>query len=224
MNFVSNIKDAEVIYWDLPDTGTMNVRDQRPSNCLFIKPHITALAMDYIRVKWSLIRSRGLTGKIANELSRLVNEDYDDLTLEPHIGGGLSLNVILKKTKRGIRLSDMGDGMRMLALAMILRELSDAKLVLWDDVEAFMSPSSLIYLSQWLAGLVEQGAQVVVATHSREAAKLLVGAVEEAGQEARIVLLALRDGLLKHKALSLDEVEELELAGVDVRMAEGFLL
>ena len=209
---------------DLGSSGGVDRRDTRAARCLFMKPHIAEMAMNYLRERWGLIRGRGLTGKVAAELSRLVNEDYDDLTLEPHVGGGLSLNLILRKTKAGIRLGDMGDGIRMLVLAMLLKELIEPELILWDDVEAFMSPSSLIYLSQWLAELVEQGAQVVVATHSREAAKLLAGAAEEAGQEAKIVLLALREGVLKHRVLTLDEVEALEKAGVDVRMAEGFLL
>ena len=208
----------------LDDSGMVNPGVLEPSGCLFVKPHIADLALAYVREKWGLIRGRGLTGKVASELSKLVNEEYDDLTLEPHIGGGLSLNAILKGSKIGIRLGDMGDGMRMLALAMLLWELSGAKLLLWDDVEAFMNPSTLIYVSQWMARLVEQGAQVVVATHSREAAKLLAGAAEEAGQEARIVLLALRNGLLEHKVLSLSDVEDLERAGVDVRMAEGLIL
>lgn len=219
------VRSTKVVHaCNLSDSGGVSKMDSRTTKCLFMKPHISDMAMAYVREKWGLIRGRGLTGKVAAELSKLVNEDYDDLTLEPHIGGGLSLNAILKESKIGIRLGDMGDGMRMLVLAMLLKELINAKLILWDDVEAFMSPSSLIYLSQWLAGLVEQGAQVVVATHSREAAKLLAGAVEEAGQKARIMLLALREGVLKHKVLTLDEVETLELAGVDVRMAEDFLL
>jgi len=223
MAFASKVR-AERAIAILNDSGVVEVRDRRSSDCLFMKPHIADLALAYVREKWGLIRGRGLTGKVASELSKLVNEEYDDLTLEPHIGGGLSLNAILKGSKIGIRLGDMGDGMRMLALAMLLWELSGAKLLLWDDVEAFMNPSTLIYISQWMAELVEQGAQVIVATHSREAAKLIAGAAEEAGQEARIVLLALRNGVLEHKALSLDDVEALEQAGVDVRMAEGLII
>ena len=223
MAFISDMKAVGTSI-DLDDSGRVGLRTRKPSGCLFVKPHIADLALAYVREKWGLIRGRGLTGKVASELSKLVNEEYDDLTLEPHIGGGLSLNAILKGSKIGIRLGDMGDGMRMLALAMLLWELSGAKLLLWDDVEAFMNPSTLIYISQWMAELVEQGAQVVVATHSREAAKLIAGAAEEAGQEARIVLLALRNGVLEHKALSLDDVEALEQAGVDVRMAEGLII
>ena len=222
--FMSELRSMNLGGIYLRDSGTIGMRDRRPPKCLFVKLHLADLAMCYVKRKWGLIRGRGLTGKIARKISKLVNEDYDDLTLEPHIGGGLSLNLILRETKVGIRLSDMGDGMRMLALAMLLWELSKADLLLWDDVEAFMSPSSLIYLSQWMSSLVERGAQVIVATHSREAAKLLAGAAEEAGHEARVVLLALRDGVLKHRVLTVEEVEELEEAGVDVRMAEGFLL
>ena len=208
----------------MKEDGSTSYRSSESAKCLFMKPHLANLALEYMRMKWASIRGRGLTGKAADELSKLVNEDYDDLTLEPHIGEGLSLNVILRKSKVGVRLSDMGDGMRMLATAMLLWELSGAELLLWDDVEAFMSPSSLIYISGWMAELVERGAQVIVATHSREAAKLLVGMAEEFGQEARVVLLALKNGLLRYKVLTLDKLEALEAAGVDVRMAEGFII
>ena len=207
----------------LKDDGTTS-RHEEPAGCLFIKPAILSLAFEFLKNSWYDIRSRGLTGKVARELSSLVSEDYDDLTLEPHIGPGLSLIVTLKGSKVGIRLSDLGDGMRVLAVTMLLWELLRADLLLWDDIEAFMNPSTLLYVADWVTSLVKGGAQAVVATHSLEAAKLLLREAEEADVEARAILLGLWDGELRHRVLTLDELERLKAAGVDVRVAGGFLL
>ena len=207
----------------LKDDGT-TLRREEPAECLFIKPAILGLALEFLKNSWYDIRSSGLTGRVARELSSLVSEDYDDLTLEPHIGPGLSLIITLKGSKAGIRLSDVGDGVRTLAIAMLLWELVKADLLLWDDIEAFMNPSTLLYVADWVTSLVEKGAQAVVATHSLEAATLLLDAAEDAGLEARALLLSLGDGVLKSRDLTLDEIRKLEQAGVDVRVAGGFLL
>ena len=61
---------------------------------------------------------------------------------------------------------------------------------------------------------------MTVSTHSLEAVRTLASLVEG----ARICLTALEDGVLRVRALTLDEVEELLEAGVDVRASAEVLI
>ena len=207
----------------LKDVGVIVGFESTPARCLFVKPQTINLAANFLKSLWYLLRKRSLPTKVAREISELVSEGYITLALEPHIGGGSTLLAILEDGS-AVRLSDLGDGMRVLAMTMLLWELLKADLLLWDDIEAFMNPSTLLYVADWVASLVKGGAQAVVATHSLEAAKLLLREAEEAGIKARAILLGLWDGELRHRVLTLDELERLKAAGVDVRMAGGFLL
>jgi predicted ATPase len=76
-----------------------------------------------------------------------------------------------------------------------------------------MSPRALQLLSLWLAELVDQGRQVVVATHSLEAAQMLA----ELHDRALIARLALARGRLEPSYHSAEEAEELKRLGIDVR-------
>jgi len=68
---------------------------------------------------------------------------------------------------------------------------------------------------------VEDGKQIIVTTHSLEAAKTIAGLNEE---KARIYLISLDNNILKAKEFTLEEIDKLIEAGIDVRVAELLLL
>jgi predicted ATPase len=105
---------------------------------------------------------------------------------------------------------------------MLLQEFVKPKILLIDDMESHMNPSLMMHAASWFGEILEKGSKIVISTHSLEAAKFIAGALEE--HESQITLLALRDGILSSKNLSLDEVEDLEKAGIDVRVSGGILL
>lgn len=192
------------------------------SKALFIRPDLTKPACQYLRRIWPDVWKHA--PEVARALSKLVREDYINFTMEPFHGGEPTLYAFLKDGRR-IRLGDLGDGVQVLAVAMLLYELLRPEVLLWDDVEAHMNPSMLLFLASWLAERVAEGTQVVVSTHSIEAVRLIAGAAEELVDDiSRICLLSLRDGILRAKVLTIGEVEELKRAGIDVRMGEGFLI
>jgi len=92
---------------------------------------------------------------------------------------------------------------------------------LWDDIESHFNPRILMHVADWFSDLVSQnGKQVIISTHSLEAAELL----SSANDDARIILVKLEEGILKSRVISPDELRELRKLGVDIRMAEGMLL
>ena len=192
------------------------------SKALFIRSDLTKPAYEYLKSIWPDVWKHA--PEVASALSKLVREDYINFTMEPFHGGEPTLYAFLKDGRR-IRLGDLGDGVQVLAVAMLLYELLRPEVLLWDDVEAHMNPSMLLFLASWLAERVAEGTQVVVSTHSIEAVRLIAGAAEELVDDiSRICLLSLRDGILRAKVLTIEEVEELKRAGIDVRMGEGFLI
>ena len=164
-----------------------------------------------------------ITPKIASELSSISWERMTNITLEPF--GGSPTNLTLYAMFEGgmrVRLGDLGDGIQSLATLMLLYEISKPDVILIDDLESHMNPRALDFLFSWLLSKVEQGKYLITSTHSLDVAKRFLSFFEDEG--AKAVLLGLKDGILKHKILSLEDVEELEQAGVDVRVAEPYLL
>ena len=198
-------------------------RPVRPlSKALYVRSDLIKPAYEYLRRIWPDVWQ--YASRVAEALSRLVHEDYVNFTMEPFHGGKVTLYAFLKDGRR-VRLGDLGDGVQVLATAMLLYELVKPKLLLWDDVEAHMNPSMLLYLASWLGERVREGTQVVVSTHSLEAASAIAHAGEEVSEkEVRIVLLSLRNGVLRYRVMTLEEVEEYRRAGIDVRVGEGLLI
>ena len=191
---------------------------------LLIHPSFLREAYDYLKGQWPQIANRRLGRNVAETLSQLVAERYIDLLLEPFTEEGLSIYVYLEDGRR-IRLGDLGEGAQTLAVTMLLRELSKPDVLLWDDIEAHMNPRMLSFIARWVLQLVEEGTQVVLSTHSIEAVRTIAGLAEEVMEgTSQVLLLSLREGELRSRALSLAEVEELWEAGVDVRMADDFLI
>ena len=111
---------------------------------------------------------------------------------------------------------------KTLITLMLLYEFIKPKMLLIDDIESHMNPSLLIHVTSWFGGVLKDGAKLVISTHSLEAAKFIAGSLED--YAPKITLITLRNGILNSKNLTVEEVEELEKAGIDVRMSESILL
>jgi predicted ATPase len=79
----------------------------------------------------------------------------------------------------------------------------------------------LLSIAEWFYDIMESGNQVIITTHSLEAARTIAGLNEE---KAAIYLTSLEKSTLKTKRLTLKEMEEFSEAGIDVRVAEPLLL
>lgn len=182
---------------------------------MFCSSEITSypIPISLLYGNWIELSGSGLTAKVAKSLSEIVNLDLTDILNEPFGGGSYALMVRLSDGSR-IRLGDLGEGIQLLIIFSLLVEYMNPDLILWDDIEARMNPRSLVYIANKLVDLVDNGKQVVVTTHSIEAARLLSGIVEN----ARIVKLELTGGYLKTTPLSYGELEKFIDLGIDVRI------
>ncbi len=190
---------------------------------LFLRSDLMRLYWRTFKRRWVDISNMGIGNTVAPKISELVEEEYDDLTLEP-FGGGLTI-YLRKSDGRRIRISDLGDGAQLFLTALILKELVKPKVLLWDDLEAHMNPQMITRTLEWLSKLVKEGVQVVATTHSMEvlskALALMEG--EEWGELFRVLLLQLRDGELVSKPLNWDEASKLMESGLDIRLAGSLL-
>lgn len=186
---------------------------------LLFSPRLLERVLRSLTSRWTLITNMGLTAKIAEELSELSYENYTDFVYEPFMNGPNTLFAYTSDRRR-IRLGDLGEGIKVYAVVRMMYEFMKPRLVLWDDAEAHLNPRVVSRVASWLAGLVDSGTTVVLATHSIELATSML----TVANRGSAVLLSLKDGTLKHRKLSLEEIEKLYEGGVDVRLAEGYLL
>ena len=187
-------------------------------NTLLYSSSLRKMAFNYISRNWIQITSSGICKKIALETSNLIYEDYIDITIEPFTGE-LSINAYLKDGRR-IRLGDLGEGVQDYMIIRILYEHLKPSTLLWDDVESHMNPRMLLAVGEWFSKLIEEEKQVITTTHSLEAVRVLASMVED----AKICLTKLEGGVLSVKTLTLEEVEELQGAGIDVRASAEVLI
>ncbi|WP_456475375.1 ATP-binding protein [Candidatus Pyrohabitans sp.] len=186
---------------------------------LLVSAELTKHAYWYMHNNWANIMNLGITKEVAKDISRLVNENFVNITIEPFLGGRLAVFGFLEDGTR-IRLGDLGAGAQIYITARILYELTKPKLLLWDDVESHMNPRMLVRLAEWFSELIENGVQVVTTTHSLEAAKIIAEFIES----AKICTTTLKGGVIKTSELSIDEVNSLLSAGIDVRLADTVIV
>ncbi len=102
----------------------------------------------------------------------------------------------------------------------LLYELVKPDILLWDDIEAHLNPRMLSYLANWFADLIDHGKQIVITTHSLEAARMIPGIVEKSS----IYLMNIKDGILVHERMSFEKFNDITKKGIDPRVSERFLL
>lgn len=187
---------------------------------LYMSSNLTKMSYKYLQMNWASIMNRGIGRKVAGESSEISYDRYRDITIEPYMGGSLAINAYFEDGRR-IRLGDLGDGIQNYITAKFLFEIVDPEILIWDDIEAHLNPKILLNISEWFSTIVDNGKQVIITTHSLEAAKTIA---ELNKNNVSILLTFLEDGLLKTRSLSLSELEDFTGAGIDVRVAEKFLL
>jgi predicted ATPase len=187
---------------------------------LLITPEFSKFAYSYIHRNWGNIMNLGIMKEVAKDISRIVNEKYINITIEPFMGGRLSIFGFLEDGSR-IRLGDLGSGVQIYLISRVLYELKKPKILLWDDFEAHLNPRMLIRISEWFSEIIENDrVQIVVSTHSLEAVRILA----EFNKNAVIYLTSLDDGILEKRKLSIEEIDNLLSAGIDVRLADSMIL
>jgi hypothetical protein len=139
---------------------------------LYMSSNLTKMSYKYLQMNWASIMNRGIGRKVARESSEISYDRYRDITIEPYMGGSLAINAYFEDGRR-IRLGDLGDGIQNYITAKFLFEIVDPEILLWDDIEAHLNPKILLNISEWFSTIVDNGRQVIITTHSLEAAKTI---------------------------------------------------
>lgn len=161
-------------------------------------------------VRW--VEKQGLHKKVAEKfISRTVYDRFtevlvrkDRLCLRKEVSGGIG--------PLYVDMDSLGEGVRRFTLIYLATEYLNPKILLWDDIEVAMHPGLLELVVKWL---VESGRQVVVSTHSID---LLYTLTIEKPSNIKVVVLRKReDDTIEHQSLTLDELEEMLGASIDLR-------
>ena len=187
---------------------------------LLISANLTKMGYEYLKRNWGLIINKGIMRKVARDISTLTQENYMDFTMEPIVAGRLDLLAYLRDGRR-IRIGDLGEGIQSYISARILYEEAQPAVLLWDDIESHLNPRILLHIANWFSELLDEGKQIVFSTHSLEAVRIIAGVNEE---ETGIYLTSLDNSVLRARRLTLEEVEDYQKSGIDVRTAEAVLL
>ena len=179
-------------------------------NTLLISSKLTKSGYQYFYYKGQNSITKRIRKKVVEDISKLVYDNYRDITIEPSFSGGMAIYGILEDG-RMIRVCDLGEGVQNYMIARILYELENPKVLLWDDIETHLDPRMLLDIAGWIFDIVESGNQVVVTTHSLDAMRTIAGINEE---NAAIYLTSLEKSALKTKKLTLKEIEEFSEAGI----------
>jgi hypothetical protein len=202
--------------------GVENLYSDQPfvEEALLISPKLLKSSYEYLRKQWTTVVNSRIARKVAMDTSKFSMENYKDFTMEPVLGGHVDIHAYLDDGRR-IRLGDLGEGVQSYAMTRILYELTSPKVLLWDDLESHLNPRILACVADWFSELINDGRQIVLSTHSLDAAKAIAGVNEE---NTRICLTSLAESALKTKKLTLNELEDFQKAGIDARTAEAFML
>ncbi len=190
-------------------------------DALYVHPSLIKLLWNYLSLNWVRLRSMGIPSIVAKSVSESVSGNYDDLLLEPFIGGEQTIYV-RTVDGRGIRLGDLGDGVKFYTTMMLVYKLSKPRILLIDDIESHINPYLLVHVARWLGNVLGNNTIVIVTTHSIEAVKIISDTLID--YEPRTILLSLRDGVLKAKYFKLGEIDNLERLGLDIRAMESVLI
>jgi predicted ATP-dependent endonuclease of OLD family len=213
--------DAPVFGSFYSSWGNIDARYERPwmKNTLLVSSDLTRLGFAYLKSNWTKIANSRVLKTVARNSASLSADKYIDFTLEPFLGQKLELQAYFKNGKR-IRLGDIGEGIKNYIVIRMLYETTAPDTLLWDDIESHLNPRILLHLANWFGDLIEKKKQVVISTHSLEAAKIMAGINEE---ESSIYMTSLDNNRLRTKRLTVNDLENLEKFGIDARASEALL-
>lgn len=184
----------------------------------------------------NLIIKSGANFRVINELiNKCVDDKYSEVFFAPDLQARKEPS---KGTPYYVKIKDLGDGIERVTMITMFLEAIKPRLILWDDFEASVHPSLLKELLKWL---FIKDWQVVISTHSIDVLSGLLDVTAEiiskSISDERLFdskkldssdfkILQLQKGgddVLKHRELSLEDLENLFDANQDPRLLVDLL-
>lgn len=168
-----------------------------PSSGSFIKALEASLCNN-----WFAVEKVKAHSNVVDVIDQYIDDVYTEVT--PRFNELYVRKVLNNGSINYVRIKDLGDGIKKVLLVMMWLETLNPKIILWDDVEAYVHSSLTGRILKWLS---ERDAQVVVSIHSVDS---LLELTKIKSVDTQILILnKSKDDMLNYKLLSIKDLEDL---------------
>lgn len=180
-----------------------------PNDSLFLEEIAKALQ---IEKNQNFVTKTGAHARVAKLINECVDDKYSEVLFSPDLR-------LRKETPNNIlyiKIKDLGDGIKKIAVLFMWLEALKPSLILWDDFEGSAHPALLKRVMNWLIkGRKKHGWQIILSTHSIDVLNILLD-LKPTG--AKVIQTKKTDNdILTHKSLNLEKLEDLFDANQDPR-------
>lgn len=187
--------------------------EEAPNWAVFVpnNSEFTAKVAEHLAIDWWRVEKADIHVRVVEDLiNPTIHEKFTEVFRKDQ-------SLTVRKEAAGkpfyVDLKDLGDGIRKALSIFVFVELCSPALLLWDDFEAFAHPSLVRSLLSWLT---EGQRQVVLATHSID---VLYDLAEMKPEDSQVIQLKKEaDDILKHRILTVEQVDDFLSAGNDPRL------
>ena len=182
------------------------------------------LLMNYVdlteKSAWRLVTARRLDKVIVELLREEFEPDSEGLTYIPY---DQHYALSLQTSRTTFRIDELGDGARYAVLSSLIILAYRPSLLLIEEPELHMHPRGLYVLLKFILKLSkEKRFQVIMTTHSIEAALIIGRVCKELGMDASFKFIEKEEGILKVRDFTIEEAEILRRLDIDLRLLDVF--
>ena len=188
---------------------------------LFIDDRLLIEYVDRIEKNtWRSVTAKRLDKVIVELIKEEFEPESENLTYIPY---GQHYALSLQTSRTTFRIDELGDGARYAVLSSLIILAYRPSLLLIEEPELHMHPRGLYALLKFILKLSkERGFQVIMTTHSVEAALIIGRVCEELGMDASFKFIEREEGILKVRDFAIEEAEILRKSGIDLRLLDMF--
>jgi len=156
------------------------------------------------------IIKNGAHVRVINDLiNRCIDDKYTEILFAPDLQ---ARKEVVEGSPYYVKIQDLGDGIEKVTLIALWLEVTNPKLILWDDLEASIHPTLIKTILEWLS---KKNWQVALSTHSID---VLSSLLEVKPKDLKVIQLQKKpDDILLHQDLNIDELQDIFDANQDPR-------
>ena len=169
---------------------------------------------------WRSVTAKRLDKIIVKLIKEEFESESENLTYIPY---GQHYALSLQTSRTTFRIDELGDGARYAVLSSLIILAYRPSLLLIEEPELHMHPRGLYVLLKFILKLSkERKFQVIMTTHSIEAALIIGRVCKELGMDASFKFIEREEGILKVRDFTIEEADILRKLGIDLRLLDMF--
>ena len=170
------------------------------------------------RKLWEMVLKTGKKEYLKDLFNRIYPFEITSIDYSP----SQTLFVTPKGAGYGVRLDNLGTGMRIGFRLLLIASFLRNTMLLIEEFDAYQHPDSLDLLIRTLTGIAKENhIQVFATTHRQESLRAFLAHAKDLEGRILVPMLA-NDGVLKTRTIPFKDAGELFDAGVDFRKLEDF--